>query len=308
MGGSTHPNGSQQWGGTEGVRVGTSAELGFRDGGRPTSPPASKNASVCELDCIHFLHKFRKGGGGEGLPPKYLDSISSWRRANPSCCVVVHEPEDIAGLLRASNSSGWLSLFRSYEHFIQKCDVSRYVLMYLQGGVYTDVDIQVKRGLGESTRLKYPKAKVFLGTERVLPAVYAEAMAAHEIRNGTAEHPTRVANYFMMSEPRHEFWSHVMAIAKKRAGLPVAESYDILYTTGPDVLTEAYHTYEDKEGEIVLLDVKEFAALLRHGSDGHWRANFSTSDLLVYARAGLIVLRRYSLPILLLLWIIVYRG
>ncbi|QDZ20048.1 hypothetical protein HOP50_03g25670 [Chloropicon primus] len=254
---------------------------------------------------IHFLQGFREDGGapaaagGLELPQKYLDAMREWKQMNPSSCVVRHEPKNIVELLSRRNATGWMSLFASYGHYIQKCDVSRYILMFLEGGVYTDVDIGVKRDLGGSTWLKYPAAKVFLGTERIVPEVYGEAMAAHKIRNGTREHPVRVANFWMMSEPGHKFWQHVMGIASARARLPVAESYDILYTTGPDLLTEAYHTFDGEDGEIVLLDREEFAALLHHDSDGHWRSNFTRIDLLVYARMIIIIIQRFSLGLLL---------
>jgi len=254
------------------------------------TPPLQEDDKVASEDdeavpqCIHFLHKFREDHGAlaggsklesdkEELPPRYLSFINKWKRANPSNCIVKHRLHDIVELLQKNAALHWLELLGSYNHYIQKCDISRYLLMFFTGGVYTDLDVEVKQELAVIQE-RHPKAKVFLGTERVLPSLYAEAMRVHRIRNGTGEHSTRVANFWMMSTPKHPFWLHVLKIAEKRSTLPIVENYDILFTTGPDLITEAYVTYQEPEkDEVVLLSKAEFSALLRHHSDGSWRAS-----------------------------------
>jgi hypothetical protein len=250
--------------------------------------------------CIHFLHKFKEEGEGNKLPSRYLSFIQKWRLMNPVDCIVKHNPRNIADLLSSNKASLWLALFGSYQHFIQKCDLARYILMYFQGGVYADMDIEVKQELLVIQK-RYPTAKVFLGTERILPQPYAAAMLGHRIRNGTREHSTRVANYWMMSlVARHPFWSHVMDIAQKRSDLPVVEDYDVIYTTGPDLLTEAYHTYDNDAREIALLGPREFSTLLRHHSDGYWKAHTKLSaDPGTYLRITLILIQHSSFWILL---------
>jgi len=264
-----------------------------QDWQRPSGPAKSPL-------CIHFLHNFNEGGEGNKVPSRYLSFIRKWRLMNPVDCIVKHNPGNIADLLSSNRASLWLALFGSYQHFIQKCDLARYILMYFQGGVYADMDIEVKQELVVIQK-RYPTAKVFLGTERILPQPYAAAMLGHRIRNGTREHSTRVANYWMMSlVARHPFWSHVMDIAQKRSDLPVVEDYDVIYTTGPDLLTEAYHTYDNEAREIALLGPREFSTLLRHHSDGYWKAQTKLSaDASTYLRITLILIQHSSFWILL---------
>jgi len=249
--------------------------------------PAALPPDAGDGGCIHFMHRaFSEGGEGgqeeDALSPRYRDFMAKWQAMNPRRCIAKHGVPDVADLLESEGAFEWQGLLNSYKHYIQKCDVSRYMLMFFTGGVYTDLDVEVSQGLAEIER-RYPNATVFLGTERVTPFAYADAMSALRIRNGTRERTTRVANYWMMSrEPGHAFWLHVMALARERAPLPVAEIYDIIYTTGPDLLTEAYHTFEGEErDEIALLSPREFASLLKHHSDGSWKWHSNLSLLLL---------------------------
>ena len=238
------------------------------------SPAHDKNATAVPR-CIHFLHNFfsersaRDEPTPRDIPAKYMRYVARWKMWNPNYCIVKHNPEDIIEVVRRRDER-LHALYNTYGRFIQRCDVARYILMYYFGGIYSDLDVEVKEELASVTAA-HPNGKVFLGVERVIPRPFALAMAAHKIRNGSAEHPTRIANFWMMSAPKHPFWRHVLAIASRRAALPVSENYDIIFTTGPDLLTEAYHTYNDTEGEVVILSKREFSRLLEHKSDGGWK-------------------------------------
>ncbi len=229
-------------------------------------PGAPALAAGGSPGCIHFMHRAFSGGGGEesegALPARYRHFMAKWQAMNPHLCIAKRGVPDVAALLESEGASEWQELLHSYEHYIQKCDVSRYMLMFLTGGVYADLDVEVRQGLAEIER-RHPNAKVFLGTERVVPFVYADAMSALRIRNGTRERTTRVANYWMMShEPGHAFWLHVMRLARERAALPVAENYDIIYTTGPDLLTEAYFTFQGQTSSLSSLTSSLFLVSL----------------------------------------------
>jgi len=253
--------------------------------------PSNNGAEGVVPNCIHFLYKFV---GSDEIPEKYVPLLEKWEDQNPSHCIMKHTPEDILDLLHKRSSGQWLRLFESYAHSIQKCDVARYILMLYSGGTYTDLDTENNQKI-LAVLNNHPEGKVFLGVERVIPTPYAAAMAAHKIRNGTEEHPVRVANYWMMSAPGHPFWLHVLQMAEERASLPVSQNYDVLYTTGPDLLTEAYHTYrqEDKNHEVVLLGKSEFLELLNHRSDGFWKSkSMSSTDWRTFVNMARIILVR----------------
>ncbi|UPR04400.1 hypothetical protein HOP50_16g77410 [Chloropicon primus] len=77
---------------------------------------------------------------------------------------------------------------------------------------------------------------------------YADLMGCvHPIRKGRPEQRTRIANYWMMSSPKHAFWVDTLELLQRRSELEVRDQYDVLYITGPDVVSEVYSLYEEQE-------------------------------------------------------------
>ena len=74
----------------------------------------------------------------------------------------------------------------------------------------------------------------------------------HPIRGGAPELTTRIGNYWMATKPKSAFWRDVLRLVEKRAALPVRSQYDVLFTTGPDVVSEVYHAHRQKEAAEVL--------------------------------------------------------
>ncbi|MDB9372523.1 glycosyltransferase [Nodularia sphaerocarpa] len=166
------------------------------------------------------------------------------------------------------------TLYRNLPFSIQRADIIRYMLMYELGGIYADLDIvPVKKNIADLF-VKYPQAKILLITESILLKEQCiEFGHKHKIRQGVTEEPVRVANYFLISrEPKHKFWLDVLEEIKSRASLSIQESYDILYTTGPAMLTTVYHqTVAQKYPDIVLLSEAEAGEYIRHVKTGSWR-------------------------------------
>jgi len=93
---------------------------------------------------------------------------------------------------------------------------------------------------------------------------YADLMGCvHPIRKGHPEQHTRIANYWMMSSPKHPFWVDTLELLQRRSVLEVKEQYDILYITGPDVVSEVYSLYAEQE-EVVALGEEKMLGMLTH--------------------------------------------
>ena len=96
-----------------------------------------------------------------------------------------------------------------------------------------------------------------------------QTAAEQPIRNGQPEDRLRISNYFMACRPGHPIMDDILRLAVLRSGLPVQGDYDILYTTGPDLVSTVVnrHAYTD----VVIVRETEEKLGFQHLVSGGWR-------------------------------------
>ncbi len=106
---------------------------------------------------------------------------------------------------------------------------------------------------------------------------YAEAVGNNaKIRNGIPELRVRIANYMFGASPQHMAMHAIIDMCEKRSVLVPREEYDVLYITGPDVVTEVVTTLlaaTQRGGvEVVPREIRTGPAMgLLHKGHGSWR-------------------------------------
>jgi len=205
-------------------------------------------------------------GGGE-MPDKKSRYLTRWRELHDGWNLTVHNRQEMFDL--AAHFPEYP--FASYGKDIQRCDVCRLMLLAHYGGVYSDLDVEPSACL-EQLFARYPKANVFLGVEVSISRNESLRIGLRKgIRQGVPEARRRIANYFMASVPGHPFWKAALEIARLRAGLPVREQYDVLYTTGPDVVTEALQQNEKTFSDVAVIPQHVLDQFIVHHRAGSWR-------------------------------------
>lgn len=149
---------------------------------------------------------------------------------------------------------------------IQRCDVSRYALLYCVGGMYADVDCVPDPSIADSLRDR--TAVMFCEAYWNTEGMKMRAARRHPIRRGAPEIPFRVANYALVSVPRNPLLLKLWRKCRDRVmANEVVEDYDVLYTTGPDVVTQTFHDFADLGG----CDMSTVLIGLRHEGHGTWK-------------------------------------
>lgn len=134
----------------------------------------------------------------------------------------------------------WVEAYNDYPLPVQRADIFRAMIVYLQGGFYLDLDMYCFRQLDDLC-----EKEIVLGVEKILSA---EACAhLHH------QYPVRIASYMFGSRPRHGLWLDFLAAAKLISGTDVFLENDILETTGPGLLTNIFHESKHKYDNIMLL-------------------------------------------------------
>ena len=206
------------------------------------------------------------------IPENLIKNITDVVHYNPGYSYHIIDKNEMDNIV-------YTSLYKNYEHCIQKCDFARYYILYNYGGIYMDTDIKMTKSLND-LYIKYPYGKVFLCTECILTDDQVSRITQdNKIRNNIPEHNVRIANYFIISlHSYHPFWKEVFELLYERFHLQVTSDYDIIYTTGPDIITTAYHNYISKnvkpDNSVILLGIDECKEYFTHQALGSWRNKY----------------------------------
>ncbi|MGI9519887.1 MAG: glycosyltransferase family 32 protein [Pirellulaceae bacterium] len=215
---------------------------------------------------IHFLWGFLGDDGP--LHPREHRNHESWQDLNPQWDCRIHSPSSIDSLLQPGPHT---DLYRDLPAAIQRCDVARPLLLNQFGGIYSDLDVDPFRDMDWLCGL-FPKARVLLIEEVTLSRASSVRRGNRfPIRQGRPELRLRVANFWMASVPGHPFWQDVLDLIHKRRELEIRNDYDVIYTTGPDIISEVYHQTWEKYDDVALVPRRTARRFFRHRTHGSWR-------------------------------------
>lgn len=122
----------------------------------------------------------------------------------------------------------YLDLYKNYSYEIQRCDFVRYCLLYRYGGIYVDMDYKCKK----------PFSIVF------------KKWNVYSIYFVESSHTCSISNSLMISyEKKHIFWKILLMEIYKNSFtfknfVDSSKHIDIIYTTGPGILSKIYNIYK----------------------------------------------------------------
>ncbi|MCY6381979.1 glycosyltransferase [Hoeflea prorocentri] len=164
----------------------------------------------------------------ENIPDNYLELVDSWKRLNPDWEYRLWTDNDLDTMV-VEHFPEFLDQFRAYPNPVQRADAGRYMVLYLHGGVYADLDTRCN----EPFDLLWDEERIVLAHEP-LEHLYEYCRVRqmdHLLFNGT-----------MVSPKDHPFWLSVFE-AMERA----RHSRDVMDSTGPVLLTNCVKQYSDPD-------------------------------------------------------------
>ena len=243
---------------------------------QPRSSEAKRPAPVRSHDVIpRVIHQvFGLWDGDAPLTGFFARASSTWRARHPGFRYVLWRAPMVEALVEQAPEPVRRA-YSAFKYDIQRADLARYLILQAHGGVYADLDVVCSSNIGPL--LAVPDgARAVLFVERVQSVEAARHWASvHPIRRGAPEVTTRMANYVMAAAPRAPVMDRVIALLLERANLTVKGTYDVLYTTGPDVVSEAVHASRGAGCAVVPAHVARL--YFRHRCAGSWRAAVRSS-------------------------------
>jgi len=177
--------------------------------------------------------------------------MTSWLRHNPDYEHWFWTDSGTRHTLRQYYPTWLTYLYDSYQHAINRADVRKYVLLYLYGGIYADLDTECLRTI-DSSITNHSSYGCILGQE---PDLHRAFLYKKDIY---------VTTSFIACRPRHPFMRRVIeALPAYAANALTSEwNYNILNSTGPTFFTEVVEKYLNsdvgKSERILIADAEWF--------------------------------------------------
>lgn len=213
------------------------------------------------------------------IPKDIFPLYDKFNKQNSGWEVKLWKSDDAYKLL---DKYGFRELYDSYTVKVQKADFIRYLIIYDQGGCYCDFDIKCQEAgykldnikdlhdkvphtltlVTEFCRGKMKNKEEFCSPRRIINRYRSDEPEYH-----------RIANYFLMASPKSEPLWDLIKMTVDRASLKVKTQYDILYTTGPALVS----TFCDKRKKNKKKNREKFdiniihEKYVDHTSFGSWR-------------------------------------
>jgi len=165
----------------------------------------------------------------------------------------------------------YLNTFVNFKYKIQQIDFFRYLAIYYYGGVYLDIDMEIVLPFDDLDLYKC-----------MFPIEYKNN------KNENKKDIGLIGNYAFYSPRQHPFIKHIIDnivnfdlseedIEKHISKHPDDKEWAYVYhTTGPDLVTRCYYSYENKN-DIILLEPDTFEDCCfgkygKHNSFGYWKS------------------------------------
>jgi hypothetical protein len=211
---------------------------------------------------LHFIFGLWDTGP---IPRRFADNIQAWQRALPQLSVKVWDRSDCRQLLKKYQELNWIFQLRP----VQQADLLRLLVTYDEGGWYNDLDTCPAPCVATTWQSCSIKDLAVI-IERIGDANSTRMSRDFRYRKGVAEDPVRIANFSFAAGAQNAFFWKCIGLAEQRckAYPSGSDDYYPLFTTGPDVITTAYHI--SKLDSSSLLPAGDWCM---HAETGTWRNN-----------------------------------
>ncbi len=128
----------------------------------------------------------------------------------------------------------FLEVFQGFPYPIQRADAIRYMWLYVHGGVYLDLDLEIVQHIGEL--FKHSNTDLYVVKSGFMPNVYTNA--------------------FMAARPRQDVMLECLKLMADGAKLwHVGKHLEVVNSTGPNMFTQAIiaHRLVDPDFRVVEL-------------------------------------------------------
>jgi mannosyltransferase OCH1-like enzyme len=173
------------------------------------------------------------------LPTQFRQWSSAWRALHPKWEYRFYDDAAVYRIV-ADRAPQWLGTFNALPHAVQRMDLFRYIIIYLDGGLYVDID----------TIPFLPNDQLLAGSSCVLGIEFS----LKKSERSALGYPWQLANFIFAAAPAHPFMLQLIEQIARNGGKSCNGEDDVENTTGPRMLTRlAFELPASRRGRILVL-------------------------------------------------------
>lgn len=229
------------------------------------------------------------------LIPQHYELVMKMRDLNPNVKNLFYTDQNIEQFILMFYPT-YYETFKNFKYPIQRIDFFRYLVIYHHGGLYLDLDMEIVKNFDDLVSDPPEGGSKQLTPESTLGARqnFGRTKAIFPVETKDPETGNiLVGNYAFYAPAFHPFVGHIIncivnpivteseiAAAQKGHGDPKEHVY-VYFTTGPELVTKAYHSYTGNKNDVVLLEPEDgfrkdcFGSYGHHKSFGTWKQGLS---------------------------------
>jgi mannosyltransferase OCH1-like enzyme len=180
------------------------------------------------------------------ISPNVRSNIDSFRRLNPDYEIRLYDDDDIRKMVK-EHRPHMLDMFDSFGKSVERADFWRYLVMYVEGGVYADTDVECIKPIDRWT-------EVFGDDKEHVNAVIgieADLENEEERKRQGFVSTVQFCQWTFMSKPDHVLFNQTMnaifdLVQREKANTVTLEGdqdWRIIQRTGPGIFTRTVEQF-----------------------------------------------------------------
>jgi len=218
-------------------------------------------------------------GASPELTGKYKEMNEKEFALNPLLAHIVWDFAKSVELLNQFGDKKIIEMFSNYPEAVMKGDLVRNVILFMEGGIYQDMDVLPLKPWHEIIALADAHLGSAVGVILFLdspPNLSVDRLCPKEKQDGWL---TRVAFDTFIAARHHPFILDIINVQKERfdamqeflhKGGQWYKYCDVCYYSGPDTITTAYNRYKHKYNDIYVFSYADTQKYVNFGKAHGW--------------------------------------
>lgn len=170
-----------------------------------------------------IIHQVWEGRTDPEMPIRLKILARTWQKQNPDWEYHLWNGEEMDKLVE-THFPKYLEMYKNFPYPVQRWDTIRYMILYIYGGVYTDLDTECFRSINDLV-----KNKTFAFGEEPSP---------------NKDIPNRIGNAFLVSEKGNKGWLIILKHIQKHIDKKKNYIETVMNSTGPNMITRIFNELE----------------------------------------------------------------
>lgn len=176
------------------------------------------------------------------LPPLALECANSWQEKNPDWEYKYVSGKERAGFVLNNFGQEWFDIYNSYKTNISRADLWRYMCLYINGGLYADLDILCKESIENFFDLNYD----FIASEESNGSGYSQMIFASKANSVFLKN---IINNVKIKYYEKNSYDNIIDYVTKEVGYIIFTDSIIQTVTSKEINTNTFMLYKKEDAK-----------------------------------------------------------